>query len=255
MSISLVKSAILATQPLVLPSARLGRGTAAGNTASRAPAAAPREARPAPAAAAPAVTPVGPPPGQDEPAHGDTHGEPPARDAMPAAEAMQAAFERAVEEGRAEGLRAAAEEFRRENERRLADAAELLRDLARAGAQHRDALQAEAIPVVVAAITQVFGELGRAEDYALAAVRHVLERSPRHRRLCLRVAPRHAAFIREALAREDIGFTLDDLDIVADTTITGGCRVDSEAGGIDATLATQLACLLELLQREEGRGA
>ena len=254
MSISLVKSAILGAQPLVLPSARIGRSTAAGSPATRAPAAAPREARPAPAAATPAVALVELPPGHDDAAHGESRDEPRDGAAMPAADAIQAAFERAAEEGRAEGLRRAAEEFRRENERRLADAAELLRDLARSGAQHREALEAEAVPVVVAAITQVFGELGRADEYALAAVRHVLERSLRHRRLCLRVAPRNAAFIREALAREDIGITSEDLDVLADTTIAGGCRVDSDAGGIDATLATQLACLLELLQREDVRG-
>jgi hypothetical protein len=252
MSISLVKSAILGAQPLVLPSAKTGRSAVVGG--SRAPAAAPREVRPAAPAATPAATPVGLPPGHEEPAHDPAWDEPQGRDPLPGGEALQAAFDRAAEEGHAEGLRRAAEDFRRESERRVADAVDLLRDLARAGAQHREALQAEAVPVVVAAITQVFGELGRAPEYALAAVRHVLDRSPRHRRLCLRVAPRHAAFIREALAREDIGLTSEDLDVLADTTIAGGCRVDSEAGGIDATLTTQLACLLELLQREDARG-
>lgn len=229
MSNSIVRSMRLGSQPLVLPTAK-------------------------PAAAGPVVQQRRDPPSPTlhEPVPiMDEHEEPAVpEEATEQQERLQVAIDDAVRTGYAEGRRQAGEEFRVEHERLLATAVELLRDLGRAHTLHYQALEAESVPVVVAAITQVFGELGRGQEFALAAVRRVLASTRSRRRLRLRIAPKHAEFVRLALAREDIGISAEDLEVVADASVSGGCMLDSDAGGIDASLETQLRRLVELLQSE-----
>jgi len=161
----------------------------------------------------------------------------------------QAAFEAAEQAGHAEGLRRAAEASSRELDHQLAQVGELLRGLVQASAAHHQKLEDEAVPLLLKVLAQVFGELGRREAFAVAAVREALGRMPRHQRLCLRVAPRHVPWMQRALAQEALGVSPEDLDVVADQSVVGGCVIDSEAGGLDATLQTQFARLAALLRK------
>lgn len=160
----------------------------------------------------------------------------------------KAAFQAAEQAGHAEGLRRAAEESRRELERQLAQVGELMRDLAQARQTHAQTLAAQAEPVLLDVLARVFGELGRREEFAVAAVREALKRIHRHQRLCLRVAPHHVPWMQCALAQDGLGVSPEDLDVVADATVVGCCVIDSEVGGLDASLQTQLARLAELLR-------
>jgi flagellar assembly protein FliH len=166
----------------------------------------------------------------------------------------QAAFAAAEEAGHAEGLRRAAETARGEAERQLAQVGELLRDLAQARSAYQRRLEEEAVPVLVEVLVQVFGELGRHEALAVGAVRAAMGRMQRHQRLCLRVAPQHVPWMQRALQDGGLGLSPEDLDVVADASVAGGCVIDSEAGGLDASLPTQLARLVSLLNGPQENG-
>lgn len=226
MTVAVVRSMALAPQPLVLPGAKA-----------------------APVAAVPPVrhetSPAVPQPPASEALQDLACREALAEERLAQA---QAAFEAAEQAGHAEGLRRAAEESRRELERQLAQVGELMRDLAQAQQIHARRLASQAEPVLLEVLASVFGELGRREEFAVAAVREALTRTHRHHRLCLRVAPHHVRWMQRALAQDGLGVSPEDLDVVADATVVGGCVVDSEVGGLDASLRTQLARLAELLR-------
>jgi flagellar assembly protein FliH len=71
--------------------------------------------------------------------------------------------------------------------------------------------------------------------------------------LTLRLAPIDAQLLQQQLERgEPAGFPHEHLTLVADDTVgRGGCRVQTDAGDIDATIETQLRLLKCSLWNEE----
>lgn len=159
----------------------------------------------------------------------------------------EAAFAAAERAGHEEGLRRAAHDARHEFEQRVAEVAALLQDLRQARERHEQALMREAVPLLMEAAARVFGELGRSEAGAVAAVRAALQHVRTAETVTLRVNPKHLPWLRQAAEQGDLGKGGPDLNFVADAEVVGGCVVMGEAGGVDASLDTQLARLAEVL--------
>ena len=116
-----------------------------------------------------------------------------------------------------------------------------------------EALRRQAVSSLVTLAVRVAEKVLGAEirtrpDVVMSRVLDALEQVAWCRRIVIRVHPEDLEILRDR--REDLLARLPEasVDLVPDREITrGGCRIDSEAGEIDATLETQLAALEQSL--------
>ena len=148
-----------------------------------------------------------------------------------AAEQSRCAYETALEQGRKDGqaegqkagaalmaeAAAAAREFWRTSERRLAD-------------------------IVMEAVRRILGEFEDAELVA-GMVRQLLKEVAEEGRIRIRVAPAQAATVRDRV-RALQGGAADTIEIVEDASIgEGACRMETDVGFVETSVDAQLEAL------------
>ena len=149
-----------------------------------------------------------------------------------AAEQRRCAYESALEQGRKDGevegqkasaalmaeAAAAAREFWRTSERRLAD-------------------------IVMEAVRRILGEFDDAE-LAAGMVRQLLKEVMEEGRIRIRVAPVQAGTVRDRVQAMQGGSGAGAIEIVEDTGISeGACRMETELGFVETSIDAQLEAL------------
>ncbi len=127
----------------------------------------------------------------------------------------------------------------------LAEVTGLLAKARKDGEALRHQAVSSLVTLAVRVAEKVLGaEIQTRPEVVLTRVLDALEQVAWCRRIVIRVHPEDLEILRER--KEDLLARLPEasVDLVPDREITrGGCRIDSEAGEIDATLETQLAAL------------
>ncbi|MGB9919143.1 MAG: FliH/SctL family protein [Moorellales bacterium] len=168
------------------------------------------------------------------------------------AEARKAEIERtAFEQGYRKGYAQALEEARREAEALRSQARAVLEEARRRREEMIAAAEPEVVELALEVARQVVHrQLAVEPQTVVSVVREALRRLRGRRQLVICLNPEDVATVRAELARlqEEIG-TDASLHLLVDPEISpGGCRVESEAGQVDATLEGQLYRLGEALR-------
>ena len=149
-----------------------------------------------------------------------------------AAEQRRRAYESALEQGRKDGeaegrkasaalmaeAAAAAREFWRTSERRLAD-------------------------IVMQAVRRILGEFDDAE-LAAGMVRQLLKEVTEEGRIRVRVAPAQAGTVRDRVRAMQGGSSAEAIEILEDASVgEGACRMETELGFVETSVDAQLEAL------------
>lgn len=152
----------------------------------------------------------------------------------------EAAHQRGFSEGQREGRAAAAgaaQKQRTDQQKALEAMVKAYGEVFDAAVQ---AVQARAADIAFVAVARIAGGKAATPEFVLGQVEAVVRHAQADQPLTVKVHPRDAVVLRDALGSHCIvgGHTLT---VVEDVTLSlGGCVVESPLGGLDASLATQL---------------
>jgi flagellar assembly protein FliH len=155
----------------------------------------------------------------------------------------------ANEEGRAAGEAAAIGEVQARHAAALAQLTTLATAVEASSAQTDEKLAGACAVIVAEAFAKLAGEALLTPAAALGAVRSVISRARAARRYTIHVHPRDLPGLEAQ--RSDLQMALGTavLDLQADPTLrSGGCRLQSELGTLDANFEVQLRGLFDTLQ-------
>lgn len=153
----------------------------------------------------------------------------PAPAPAPTAAEIEDRVARAFADGAALG-RSEADEARAERDSRVADVAALVEEFAAARRRVTEDAIGDIAQIVDRFCRRIVGEHLRVDEVAVANIaRAAVDRLPSRDHVIVRVGPEVSAFVRHALS----GLA----EVIEDTRIDGGCRVEAGAASIDATLA------------------
>ncbi len=153
-----------------------------------------------------------------------------------AEEQARDAYEQALREGREAG----------EAEGGRASAALMAETVAATRSHQRDA-ERRLIGIVVEAVRRILGEF---DDTELTArmVRKLLRDAEGEGRIVLRVSPRDLAAVQARVG--EVQTASDAVEVVADAAVEeGGCRMETELGFVNTSVAAQLDALRTALER------
>lgn len=162
----------------------------------------------------------------------------------------ETARQEGLAEGRREGLAAAAEAARQQQAQHDAALRERLQALQVASEAALRELQSHAADLAFAAVVRLAGVKAASPEFVLGQVEAVVRHATQGQALTLRLHPRAAAILRQALDGAQMP-ALPPLQVADDMALAlGGCIVESPLETLDASLETQLRLLREILAAE-----
>ncbi len=150
------------------------------------------------------------------------------------------ACEEAREQGRRDG----------EAEGRKAGAA-LLADTATEARGYWRTAETRLVAIVMESVRRIIGEFDDAELTA-GILRRLLREAEDEGRIRIRVSPGESQFIQDSVREMQRGErATDSLEVIADSDIPGGaCRMETEVGFVETSVAAQLDVLQAALEKE-----
>jgi flagellar assembly protein FliH len=152
-------------------------------------------------------------------------------------------------EGYADGRAAAMQEVEERHTEALESLAAVVRAAEVARERAADELTNTCAAIVAEAFAKMAGELLTTPAATLGAVRSVLDRVRDGRRYTVYVHPSSLAAVETERANLQAAIGDAALDVQADAGLSsGGCRVESDLGSINAAFDVQLLALIEMLR-------
>jgi flagellar assembly protein FliH len=152
-------------------------------------------------------------------------------------------------EGYADGRAAATREVEERHTEALESLAAVVRAAEVARERAADELTNTCAAIVAEAFAKMAGELLTTPAATLGAVRSVLDRVRDGRRYTVYVHPSMLAAVETERANLQAAIGDAALDVQADAGLSsGGCRVESDLGSINAAFDVQLLALIEMLR-------